>query len=206
MVKVNWEKMAIKTMQQHLKAAPDSVAQMAQRRSYPRLQEPAPSGEVLNSILQAGLRSPDHMHLRPWRFLSISGDDRKHLGDLFVNHIVTEQEDASPEIQAQAHSKAFRAPLILVGVAAYKEHPKVPKIEQAVSTGGVLNNIGLAAYHCGFGAVWRTGPYAYSDIVKAGLGIDEHEDIIGYLYLGTPPSWDRKMTPVEVDDFVVTWP
>ncbi|MDE0842422.1 MAG: nitroreductase family protein [Porticoccaceae bacterium] len=193
-------------MKKHTNKASESVALMAQRRSYPRLQEPAPSGQVLESILAAALRSPDHMHLRPWRFLSISGDDRKHLGDLFVNDIVAKQEDASAEICAQAHNKAFRAPLIIVGVAAYRDHPKVPKIEQAVSAGGVLNNMGLAAYLLGFGAVWRTGPYAYSDTIKAGLGIDEEEDIIGYLYLGTPPTWDRKITPVPIDDYVATWP
>ena len=78
----------------------------------------------------------------------------------------------------------------------------MPKIEQSVSTGGVLNNIGLAAYFRGFGTVWRTGAYAYSNIVKSGLGVSEKEDIIGFLYIGTPSIKHAKPIKVPLKDYV----
>lgn len=193
-------------MQDKTPTAPDALAFMRQRRSYPRLQEPAPTGDVLESIFAAALCAPDHMRLRPWRFLTIEGDQRDSLGGLFAAHEHAKDSCASELILQQAHQKALRAPLIIVGIAAYRKHPKVPPIEQALAAGGVLNNMGLAAYCSGFGAVWRTGSYAYSKIVKAGLRVASHEDIIGYLYVGTPPTWDRQASAIEVDDYVHAWP
>jgi nitroreductase len=179
---------------------------IGERRSHPRLEEPAPDFEVLDSIFSASLRAPDHMHLRPWRFLTISGDDRKHLGELFVSH----GKDSNPHAQQKevdsAYAKAFRAPLIVVGIASYKSHPKVPDVEQAIATGGVMNNIGLAAYAHGFGSVWRTGAYAVSQVIKQGLGLIENEEIIGFLYLGTPTNRDRHIRPLVASDFFSAWP
>jgi len=176
------------------------------RRSHPRLEGPAPDLEVLESIFSASLRAPDHMHLRPWRFLTISGDDRKNLGELFVDHCKDSNPSAEQKEVDGAYAKAFRAPLIVVGIAAYKSHPKVPDIEQAIATGGVMNNIGLAAYAHGFGSVWRTGAYAASQVIKLGLGLVESEEIIGFLYVGTPANRDRHVRPLAADDFFSVWP
>ena len=185
---------------------PEALTHMLNRRSVPRLQEPAPCDDVLNRILSAALRSPDHMHLRPWRFLKISGDDRFELGQLFAEHEKYKNRDYKQEFIEHAKKKALRAPLIIVGISSYQEHPNVPKIEQSVSTGGVLNNIGLAAYFSGFGTVWRTGAYAYSNIIKGGLGVSEKEDIIGFLYIGTPSIKHAKPIKVPLKDYVAPWP
>ena len=179
---------------------------IGERRSHPRLEEPAPDFEVLDSIFSASLRAPDHMHLRPWRFLTISGDDRKHLGELFVSHYKDSNPNALQNEVDSAYAKAFRAPLIVVGIASYKSHPKVPDIEQAIATGGVMNNIGLAAYAHGFGSVWRTGAHAVSQVIKQGLGLIENEEIIGFLYLGTPTNRERHIRPLVASDFFSAWP
>jgi nitroreductase len=44
----------------------------------------------------------------------------------------------------------------------------------------------MAAFSLGYGAVWRTGDYSYNDLVKSGLSINLDDDIIGFLYIGTP--------------------
>ena len=44
---------------------------MAQRQSFPKLCDPAPDKKTMNKIFNASLRAPDHMQLRPWRFLNI---------------------------------------------------------------------------------------------------------------------------------------
>lgn len=44
------------------------------RSSCGLLQAPAPSGDVLEHILQAGLRAPDHGHLQPFQFLLAEGE------------------------------------------------------------------------------------------------------------------------------------
>lgn len=45
------------------------------RSSCGLLQAPAPSGEALEHILQAGLRAPDHGHLQPFSFYWLRGRD-----------------------------------------------------------------------------------------------------------------------------------
>ena len=43
----------------------DALHLLLNRHSCGRLAEPAPSGEVLDNILKAGLRAPDHGTLTP---------------------------------------------------------------------------------------------------------------------------------------------
>ena len=182
------------------------VALMGQRRSHPRLEEPAPSDELMQSIFTASLRAPDHMHLRPWRFLTIAGADRAFLGELFAKDCKSNNPDADAISLESAANKAFRAPLIVVGVASYKDHDRVPKIEQSIAVAGVLHNMGMAVYASGFGSVWRTGPYASSATIKQGLGLTEGEEIVGYLYVGTPSKADRPLKPISAEDFFSAWP
>ena len=85
---------------------PEALTHMLNRRSVPRLQEPAPCDDVLNRILSAALRSPDHMHLRPWRFLKISGDDRFQLGQLFAKHEKYKNRDYKKELIEHAKKKS----------------------------------------------------------------------------------------------------
>jgi nitroreductase len=47
-----------------------------------QLAEPGPSEGELATILDAGLRSPDHGRLRPWRFAVVRGAARAALGEL----------------------------------------------------------------------------------------------------------------------------
>ncbi len=66
------------------------------RNSHPRLTEPGPDADQLQTILQAALRAPDHGRLRPWRFVVISGDRRAALGECFQRSLQhgTRQQDA----------------------------------------------------------------------------------------------------------------
>jgi nitroreductase len=96
------------------KQGEEFVELMSQRCSHPRVEEPAPSDDLMQVIFAASLRAPDHMHLRPWRFLVIRGDDRQYLADLFVKDCQDRNGDANPEILEGAKKKAYRAPLIIV--------------------------------------------------------------------------------------------
>ena len=84
----------------------DALVALTQRVSVSRLVEPAPSAEQRELLFKAALRAPDHAQLRPWRFLSIEGDARQRLGELFVRAL---QE--SPETAPAALDKALAAPL-----------------------------------------------------------------------------------------------
>ena len=63
----------------------DAYEALITRVSPIELDEPAPDEVALRRILAAALRAPDHGRLRPWRFISILGEGRHRLGEVFVS-------------------------------------------------------------------------------------------------------------------------
>lgn len=159
------------------------------RTSVPAMQliDPAPNTAELDRILKAGLTAPDHAAMRPWRFITIQGDARAQLGDVFAAAAIKDNPDIPAEKLARVKQKPLRSPLIVVIVATITEdHPKTPVVEQILSAGSAATLIQLAATASGFGSIWLSGPNAYFADVKAALGVAPKDQIVGYLYMGTP--------------------
>lgn len=184
----------------------DALELLLQRVSVPRLQEPAPTVEQLNIMLRAALRAPDHGQIRPWRFLTIQGEDRKPLGELFVQGLLSTTPDATTEQIEKTRGLPMRAPLILIVVGVLHEDLVVPCHEQLLAAGCAAHGILLAAHAQGVGAVWRTGAMAEIALVKQGLGLQEHEQIVGYIYMGTPINSLRHPPAVDPSPLVRAWP
>ena len=175
------------------------------RTSAPRLTEPLPDSLVLENIYKAAFRAADHALLRPWRFLIIEGESRDRLGDLLVKAAREKDGELSEEQEQKLRRKPHRAPLIVVCISSYNEHPKVPQLEQDLSAGAATQNMLNAAHAQGVGAMWRTGSMAYNQTIMDGLGLTEQEKIIGFLYLGTINGNSKKVSLPEIDDFFQTW-
>ena len=188
----------------------DAITLLHSRNSAPKLCDPAPQGEVLDNMLKAALRAPDHAWLRPWRFLTITGQARERLGELFVNAAQQRRQEANEAVMteqecAKLAAKALRAPLIIAVVASIQSHPKVPAIEQIISAGCAAHAILLAAHASGFAGVWRTGDNAYDPLVKEGLGLSAAEELVGFLYLGTIDGSYKPLRELSVQDFCRPW-
>ena len=157
------------------------------------LLEPAPEDAALERILAAGAAAPDHGKLRPWRFIVIRGEARVRLGEVFADALLRRQPEAPAAALEQERTRPLRAPL-LIAVAAKvdRQHPKIPEIEQILSTAAAAQNILLAAHAQGFGAKWLTGANAYDEHVKGALGLAPDDRLIGFIHLGTvagsPPA------------------
>ena len=182
----------------------DALELLHQRVSCPALNDPAPTSEQLDVMFQAALRAPDHGAIRPWRFLLVEGEGRQKLGELFLQAAKMDEPELSDEKQQKILNMPLRAPSMIVVIAATKEHPKVPDVEQQISAGCAAQNIILAAHAQGLGAMWRTGDMAYHPVVKSGLGVADAESIVGYVYLGTPRKL-RRAPQHDVSSFVSTW-
>jgi nitroreductase len=183
----------------------DALTLLNNRNSEPRLTKPAPDRETLHKILTASLRAPDHSRLRPWRYLLIEGKARQQLGDLFSAALQVRKPEASADEIRKTQEAPRRAPLVVTVIAKLQEHPKVPKVEQLLSAGCAAYGILLAAQASGFGAIWRTGDNCYDDNVKAGLGVSAEEQIVGYIYIGTPEGVSKPLPEVKLEDFLTTW-
>ena len=181
----------------------DALDALLNRVSAPRLMAPAPDAMQREVLFRAALRAPDHGQLRPWRFITVEGAALTELGELFASALPA---GASPEALAKARAMPLRAPLLVVVVASVKASLKVPAQEQVLAAGCAAHGILLAAHAQGIGAVWRTGDMAYHPQVAAGLGLSADEQVIAYLYLGTPERELRAVPQVQVSDFVRSWP
>lgn len=158
-----------------------AIELLLQRQSTPFLVSPAPSESALEQILAAGMRVPDHGCLQPWHFTVITDDGLQKLSDLFV----ASSDEQSDDLDKIA-KKPFRAPMIIVISTQYCDHEKIPLQEQLITAGCCAHAMQMAAYALGYGAVWRTGGFAYNSQIKQGLAIAEKDEIVGYLYIGTP--------------------
>lgn len=183
----------------------DALDALLNRVSVPRLVEPAPNAAQRELLFRAALRAPDHGQLRPWRFLTIEGAARERMGELFAEALQVADAEASAEALSKARGMPLRAPLLVVVIARVQEHPKVPASEQVIAAGCAAHGMLLAAHAQGIGAVWRTGDMAYNAHVAKGLGLAAHEQVIAYLYLGTPERELRRVPDVSVEAFVSAW-
>ncbi|MBU2870564.1 NAD(P)H nitroreductase [Colwellia sp. E2M01] len=188
-----------------------AIELLLQRQSTPMLTEPAPNDADLSTLLAAGMRAPDHGGLKPWHFHVISGQGLQQLSDLYLEAISVELAHSDLEDQAIIDKKAktakmpFRAPMLIVISTNYAEHSKVPKQEQLVAAGCCAHAMQMAAFSLGYGAMWRTGDLAYNNIVKAGLSIEGNNDIVGFLYVGTPTKEAGVKPAKDYQEHVTYW-
>ena len=175
------------------------------RVSVPRLLDPAPTAEQREVLFGAAMRAPDHGHLQPWRFLTVEGEAREQLGEILAQAALLQDAEAPQAVVDKARNGPLRAPLVVVVVARLQDHLKYPKSEQLLAAGCAAHGILLAAYAQGIGAVWRTGELAYSAQVAKGLGLAEGEQVIAFLYLGTPQKEPRVAEKVDLTQFVSAW-
>ncbi len=176
------------------------------RTSTPRLQEPAPDSQQLETMFHAALRAPDHGQIRPWRFLTISGDGRKELGKIYAQALLQQRPQASEEQLKRMHAMPLRAPMLIVVIACIQQHPKVPEYEQLIAAGCAAHGLLLAAQALGLGAFWRSGEMAGNLYVNSQLGLGSNERIIGYVYTGTPSGNCKPSAQEEIATYVQSWP
>lgn len=179
---------------------------LLKRRSAKTLADPAPDESALELLLECASRAPDHGRLRPWRYIVIRGAARERLGELMAGQLRRKLPAASPEALQRERQKALRAPLIVVVAAVCDPAARIPAIEQILAAGAAAQNLMLAAPALGFGAMWKTGDPAYDDTVKAALGLEAADAIVGFVYLGTAPT-DAVPPPARAEwrDRVTYW-
>jgi nitroreductase len=92
--------------------------------------------------------------------------------------------------------------MIIILINSYKEHPKVPAIEQKLSTAAAAQNIMLALNAMKYSAIWRTGKLAFNRFVSNKLGLENTEEILGYLYVGTSDGKNKNVPKLDIGNFV----
>ncbi|SJL82778.1 NAD(P)H nitroreductase [Vibrio palustris] len=178
----------------------DALEMLLNRRSMAKLKEPAPHGEVLENIIQAGLRAPDHGLLTPWRFVIAQGEGLDTLSAIFAE---AEIKSGSDEVIVnKAKNAPKRAPMVITVIATVKPHEKVPALEQHLSAGCAVQAMQMAALAQGFQGMWRSGSWIFNENVKNAFHLEQNDQIVGFLYLGSPAMKPLDVPQRNSQDFV----
>ena len=178
---------------------------LQQRNSAPKLTDPGPSEPELQGMYEAALRAPDHAWLRPWRFITITGERRLEFGKLLERCLLLRKPDADEAARTKARNSPLRSPVLIVAVACISEHPKVPPIEQRLSAGCAVHALLLAAEAQGYAGIWRTGDAAFDRNLMTELGLQQSEEIVGFVYLGTRQGKAKPLPELSAANFVSQW-
>jgi nitroreductase len=178
----------------------NSIELLLTRQSTAQLIYPAPDQNSLDTILKAAMRVPDHAALTPWHFTLVAGDGLDRLSYIFTQ--AAKNMGFNENKILKATKMPYRAPLIIIVSSKIVKHEKVPKQEQIIAAGCCVHTMQMAAFALGYGAMWRTGDFAYNDYVKQQLSIDKKDEIIGFLYVGSLAKLEKKKTRKNYNAYV----
>jgi nitroreductase len=159
------------------------------RRSSPKVGAGAPTHAELLPLVEAAGGVADHGSLRPWRLIELRDDARQQLGSALAVAAGKQGKDAD-----KLAAKPLRADLLIAVVASRKPSHKVHAWEQDAAAAGVAHMLSLLLTEAGWGVMWRTGPFTRSAPVRELHRLEENEELLGWLYVGTPREavGDRK--------------
>jgi len=147
--------------------------------------DPVPR-ETIEKLLAAAVQAPNHHHLRPWRFVVLTGEARNRLGEVMAASQNARRPELPPETFNKTRGLPLRAPvLIAVGVDKPTE-PNIIETENLSAASAACQNLLLAAHALGLGGMWRTGEWASDPKVKEFLGFQPDQIIAAFLYIGQP--------------------
>lgn len=164
----------------------DVIEAIHSRHTIKKVKQEPVSRDLIEKLLSAAVQAPNHHSVRPWRFVVLTGNGRKKLGDVMAGSFLDKNPDTPPEGLDKTRALPLRAPvLIAIGVDKPTE-ANIIEIENFAAASAAAQNILLAAHALGLGAIWRTGKWASDPKVKEFLGFSPDQHIAAFLYIGYP--------------------
>jgi nitroreductase len=156
------------------------------RQSIGKVRPDAVPRQLIDQMLAAAVQAPNHHKVRPWRFIVITGEARQRLGEAMAQALQRRQPACRPELLDAERAKPLRAPLLIAVAADRPSQPKVIEIENVIAAAAATQNLLLAAQALGLAAKWRSGEPAFDRHVKAWLGLEPEQHLLGFIYIGYP--------------------
>ena len=161
----------------------------------------------LQTIINAGIRVPDHGALNPWKIKVIKDNKLKVIDeDVILTEFKKENPEASIESIEIESKRLQRASVVLAVISTPVEHPKIPNWEMVLSSGAVCMNLLSCAQSLGYAAQWLTEWYAYNNKMLEYLGGRPGIDrISGFIYIGhkvEEPNERRRPDPEKVVSYL----
>lgn len=171
-----------------------------------RMGNPGPASEEIHALVDAALSAPDHNQLKPWRLLIIPQEKRELLAQTFIAGKVRRHGDISDEEKSRELDKSASTPVMIALISSVSPNdPYVPAEEQYISIGASMQNILLGAHAMGYGAIILSGNRVRDQEVHKILGLNENENLVGFICLGTIMKTPKEIVRPKYPDVLSTW-
>ncbi len=172
----------------------DALDAIAARTSTRAFAERAVPRAVLERLLAAAVRAPNHKLTEPWRFAVLTGASAARFAELRRAHRATRFPDpASPEA-ARAIEKTFReaaqTPAFVVVMCAVSDDA-VRREEDYASVMMAVQNLLIAATAEGLGSYVRTGGIMEDAALKELVQLPAGHRIVAVVSLGYPAAGEE---------------
>lgn len=174
-------------------AAMDALTAIATRRSVGQMLPDAPPRHLIETLLDAATRAPNHHRTEPWFFHVLTGDMRAALCATVADAMEARGESDTAVVKARR--SFLRAPVV-IAVTAAPGRNAMETVENRDAVAAAIQNMLLAGTALGLATMWRTGAMVGEPSVRDMLGIPDGEEIVGYIYVGYPATepavWERQ--------------
>ena len=182
---------------------------MYTRRSIGKLTAPMPTHDELMVALKAAMTAPDHKQLKPYHFTVLTDGALDKFGEILLKAGMAKAQQNGESLDDTARTKLLnmpkRAPMIITVATNYQEHLKVPKFEQLLCVGAMIQNMLLAFETMGYCTIWRTGVLCNEPIVKDFFNVSDDNTICGFIYVGTSDVKMPSRDEIDMTDFITTF-
>lgn len=142
--------------------------------------------EQVQQLLELADYAPNHGQTEPWRFVVLSGEALDAFGqthaDIYWNYT---DEGKRKKSKCKKYKRyADNASHVIAVAMEAGTNPKIPVKEERSAVSAAVQNMLLGATALGLASYWSTGGMTYHPRLKAYVGFDEQETMIGTVYLG----------------------
>lgn len=179
------------------------------RRSIGKVKSDPVPRELIEQIIEAATWAPNHFRTEPWRFIVMTCEGRRVLGNAYAQIAAPNLSGLTEEEQADRLAKqvelAFRAPVVIAAVCTPAVgHLKAIRSEEFAAASAAVQNLLLSAHANGLGAIWRSSDIMYQPQMKQAFELAEQEELIGLIYVGYPDITPAAGTRTPASD-KTTW-
>jgi len=149
--------------------------------------EPIPQ-ETLDAIFEAAMWAPSHANVQPWEFVIVGPQARARLLEVF--RVKADELLADPALPPPRRAgitalrEDFGGAPFMVAVVSRPAADDLQRLENPLSAAAAVQNLCLAAWDAGVGAVWLS--VGASPPARTILGIKDGESVVALLAMGYP--------------------
>lgn len=188
---------------------------ISNRKSIRKFSSRDISKNIIENILEAGIKAPSPKNIQPWKFIVLSGNSKNELIKVIEKGMENVKSSFGlllKEINFLASAEASikimeEAPVIIIVINTEnkcndKKTPVKKFLEMAnvQSAGAAIENMLLAALEYGLGSLWISD--IYYTIEEIGSWLKTDRQIIAAVALGYPAEDPAPSAKKELDAFV----